>query len=308
MQMKLEDQAKIYFIASLISMQAAGLSHDASRFVFWMYVVFAPICLVVSFLLCITVVLCARGRILSLAKKVEQAWLPAWALSVAVFTISFGVNWYSMIKYGMQGWYIYLFYSVGYVILLSAFLLPLWIQPTQGQASRSKGRGGDFDHVVEGLKAELKRSLVDGSAYDDLQKDQWLRTLYESYCKRFMEDNSRIWTTGSIMIPLSLAAFAAVPNMTNARLLHLAVLAAASISLMLAWLVISENHRAFQEKSRAWIVAIELTLGLEKTGESKIKGDALNSLLIRPHAAQAMRWLLLIFVVVGWVLVIVFRH
>ena len=164
----------------------------------------------------------------------------------------------------------------------------------------------EFERTVQDLKAKLKESLVDGSAYEGLQRDEWLRTLYESYTERFLSDNSRIWITGSIMIPLSLAAFAALPTISCPKFIHLLTLAIASSAVMISWLVIAENHRAFQEKSRAWIVAIEETLGLEKTGGPKIRGNILNRILTFPAAVQIMRWGLAGAVVIAWILVLAF--
>ena len=164
----------------------------------------------------------------------------------------------------------------------------------------------DFDSMVRDLRATIRQSLIDSPAFENLQADEWLRTLYESYTQRFLSDNSRIWITGSIMIPLSLAAFAALPTIECPTFIHLLVLAIASVAVMVSWLVIAENHRAFQEKSRAWIVAIEETLGLEETGGPKIRENLLNRMLTFAAAVQIMRWVLTFSVIIGWILVLVF--
>lgn len=164
----------------------------------------------------------------------------------------------------------------------------------------------DFDSMVRDLRATMQQSLIDSPAFENLQADGWLRTLYESYTQRFLSDSSRIWITGLIMIPLSLAAFAALPTIEKPTFIHLLVLAIASVAVMVSWLVIAENHRAFQEKSRAWIVAIEETLGLEETGGSKIRANLLNRMLTFAAAVQIMRWVLTFSVIIGWILVLVF--
>ena len=108
------------------------------------------------------------------------------------------------------------------------------------------------------------------------------------------------------MIPLSLAVFAALPSIQKPTTIQLGILALASISIMVSWLIIAENHRAFQEKSRAWIVAIEETLGLQKTGDSKISVNLPNRILTFRGAAQIMRWGLTFTLTIGWVLVLRF--
>lgn len=170
----------------------------------------------------------------------------------------------------------------------------------------AKTDSSQFNRVVEDLKLQLKQNLIENTAYESLQQDEWLRTLYSSYTKMFINDNSRIWTTGSIMIPLSLAGFAALPGFRSSRLIHILTLAVASSVVMVTWLFIAENHRAFQQKSMAWIVAIEHTIGLTKTGGPKIRGNFLNRLLTFPAAVQIMRWVLTCAVVVAWIVVVIF--
>lgn len=133
----------------------------------------------------------------------------------------------------------------------------------------------------------------------------WLQILYQNYSNRFHSDNDKIWSTGSILIPLSLAGFAAVVSVQNLGWPHVVVLASASIALMLVWLVIAENHRAFQQKSEAWLIAIERTIKLEGVGGPKVKGNFLNSLLTGKGAVQKMRWYLFVGVFLGWVIVLV---
>lgn len=71
----------------------------------------------------------------------------------------------------------------------------------------------------------------------------WLQNLYQYYLNRFLSDNSRIWLTGSIFIPLSLAGFAVVVGLECPRWPQVVVLMFVSITLIIIWLVIAENHR-----------------------------------------------------------------
>jgi hypothetical protein len=163
----------------------------------------------------------------------------------------------------------------------------------------------EFNAIVQDLKAKIKQTLIDTPPYEGFQSDEWLRTLYKSYTNKFIHDNNRIWTTGSIMIPLSLAAFAAVPTINCPKSIHLLILGLASLTIIISWLVIAENHRAFQDKSLAWVVAIEEVLGLTGTGGTKIRGNPLNRLLTFPAAVQIMRWSITSSITIGWILVLI---
>jgi hypothetical protein len=133
----------------------------------------------------------------------------------------------------------------------------------------------------------------------------WLQVLYQNYANRFLSDNGRIWSTGSILIPLSLAGFAAVIGLDDPHWSHVVVLMFASIALMFIWLVIAENHRAFQQKSKAWLTAIERTIKIEGVGDLKVKGNFWNQLLTGKCAVQNMRWYLFLAVVIGWIGVLI---
>jgi hypothetical protein len=163
----------------------------------------------------------------------------------------------------------------------------------------------DFETTVSDLALKITR-LVEEPRYAAMQSDEWLRTLYERYTDRFIHDNNRIWTTGSIMIPISLAAFGALPMIACPKLIHLVILGLASVTLIVSWLVIAENHRAFQEKSMAWIAAIERAIGIEDIAPPKLQGNRLNRLLTFSGAVQKMRWTLTLAIVVGWIMVWIF--
>lgn len=163
----------------------------------------------------------------------------------------------------------------------------------------------EFDATVRLLREQIQAAR-EASARSGLQNDEWLRTLYQAYTERFLSDNGRIWTTGSIMISLSLGAFALLPTIGSPRPIHFIVLGLVSSAILASWLVIAENHRAFQAKSLAWIVAIEQSLGLQDTGPAKIAGAQITQILSSRGAVQLSRWVLTVSVALGWVLTGVF--
>jgi hypothetical protein len=155
----------------------------------------------------------------------------------------------------------------------------------------------EFRWVVESLKVPMKVVLARQSG------DEWLRTLYQSYHQRFLSDNHRIWITGGILISVSLATFAVPVQLGCLPFAPLLVLGFASISLMFSWIIIAENHRAFQEKSRAWIVAIEEIIDIQDTASSKIS----ENWITRSMRVQTMRWFLGLGVLAGWAVIWVDR-
>ena len=164
----------------------------------------------------------------------------------------------------------------------------------------------NFRETVDRLKALLAQRFPSPDGERNPQANDWLRTLYETYTARFAMSNGTVWLTGSIMIPLSLAGFAALATLQHPTFPQLAILAIASSAVMGSWLVVSENHRAFQDKSLAWLIAIEETLGLVGTGPVKIRGNWLSRALTFPAAIQVVRWVLTACVVVAWLLVLAF--
>ncbi len=167
---------------------------------------------------------------------------------------------------------------------------------TDGASVRSKKRT-EFEAAREQLTERLKDRPSE-------QRDEWLRTLYENYTQRFISDNERIWTTGAIMIPLSLSGFVALTAIEQVKTVHLVFLAAASFLVILVWLIIAENHRAFQQRALVWTEAIECVLGLEGACKSKVRGGFLNRLLTFSGAVQFVRWGLTGLVLTGWVIVL----
>ena len=162
----------------------------------------------------------------------------------------------------------------------------------------------DFDDTVE----NLVKSLVEMSktqkktGYDT---DKWLETLYNHYSERFNEDNNKIWTTASIFIPTSLAGFVAYTTIENPSILQIFVLMTGSLALLTIWLFIAENHRAFQDKSLAWIVAIERVIGVRDTPNSKITISRLTKFLTRSFGVQKAYAFLILAVLIVWVTILI---
>lgn len=131
--------------------------------------------------------------------------------------------------------------------------------------------------------------------------DKWLHLLYTSYLNRFLSDNNRIWTTGQWMITLSVAPFAAIPNLAKPSTLNFVFLAIPSITLIWVWLIIAENHRAFQEKSIDWMRAIESALDIERPGGDKVPRKSAH---IGRNLVQKMRWVLAVGISLLWFTII----
>jgi hypothetical protein len=90
----------------------------------------------------------------------------------------------------------------------------------------------------------------------------WLPRIYEARTQRFLHDNDRIWSSGSLLVPLSLAPFLALSSIENLRAAHFVFLGIASTLLMFLWFVIAESHRRYQDESLLWITAIESQVGV----------------------------------------------
>ena len=161
-----------------------------------------------------------------------------------------------------------------------------------------------FERAVAEIEVALKMLTPRDTANADEAGDKWLSTLYTSYLTRMLSDNGRIWSIGAIFIPLSLSAFAAYPAISAPTPFKLWVLASASSALIWCWLFIAENHRAFQEKSRAWLVAIQRHLKVD-VGGVKVVEPGLNQMLTGSGIIQQMRWWLAYLVTGGWAIVLV---
>lgn len=157
-----------------------------------------------------------------------------------------------------------------------------------------------FREEVERLKKDTVGPALAALRAEGKDPNDWLKTLYNAFGNRMLSDNERIWRTGAILVPLSLSAFAALVAMNSLRPWKVLVLGSASSALLWCWLIIAENHRAFQQKSEAWLLAIQETVGFERAGGPKVKGNAPNRFLIFSAAIQGMRWVLAVGVTAAW--------
>jgi hypothetical protein len=128
-----------------------------------------------------------------------------------------------------------------------------------------------------------------------------LALLYAQYVARFLSDNGRIWVTGSIMIPLGLSGFALISTIKDPTLWRLVPVAIVSTAIILIWNWIADHHRAFQDRSMAWIVAIEKVL-IERSGASYPVFVKIGAPLL---SVRLVRWSLVAIVVLAWVVVLV---
>jgi hypothetical protein len=135
--------------------------------------------------------------------------------------------------------------------------------------------------------------------------DEWARHLHASYLNRFISDNNRIWSTASIFIPLSLAAFPALFSLKSPTVPDAIVLAAVSTILLFFWFAVAERHRTFQDHYIRTVIAIEKKVA---------GGTGFEDILARAHVVpRGRKWLgvrrlriLLLFAVGGgWIVVIV---
>lgn len=82
--------------------------------------------------------------------------------------------------------------------------------------------------------------------------------VYETRRELFLNDNNRIWSTGALLVPLSLAPFLALTQFDGRpEDEHFVLLGVASVFLMAFWLLISERHRRYQIRSYDEMRAME---------------------------------------------------
>ncbi len=126
---------------------------------------------------------------------------------------------------------------------------------------------------------------------------------------RFIADNSTIWTTGAIFIPAAYAGPAIYFTLAQQTWGAFLGLATVSLALSIAWLFISEIHRAFQDEHSERSEALQLILGLtrgEVGNSSHVQRSLLRAILRRARVHTIRRSLALIVVVV-WVSIAVGR-
>lgn len=151
----------------------------------------------------------------------------------------------------------------------------------------------------------LKSMIKTRTAKGEKDPEKWLEILFKHYSDRMLTDNERIWRTGALFVPVSLAAFAALSSIKCLHFWHIILLAVPSSLLMWAWIVIAENHRAFQQKSEAWLIAIQKLIDLDAPVAVKVIAGGLEGRVTKKGAVQRMRWTLLFMVIISWIIIII---
>ncbi|MBE9584029.1 hypothetical protein IM792_06170 [Mucilaginibacter sp. JRF] len=151
-------------------------------------------------------------------------------------------------------------------------------------------------------EALIQKSIAELSDFLEFvpaeEHHNWLRQLHSHYSEKFLQDNNRIWSTASILIPLSLAGLATVKDAPPLSVIPIAL---ASISLMLFWVIFAEHHRAFQNRSSAYIQAIERHIHIHF-----VPGKADGHPITKIGNVQTIRWAMFYLIVLIWTLALVF--
>jgi VIT1/CCC1 family predicted Fe2+/Mn2+ transporter len=130
--------------------------------------------------------------------------------------------------------------------------------------------------------------------------EEWLRHLHASYVTRYLADNDRTWSTATLLVPLSLAAFPVFLSLTAPSMQHLFGYAFASTLLMLLWFGFATAHRQFLARSMDVIRALEkyaLGADAERALREKLLEETPNMVI----GVHTLRLLLVGITIVGWV-------
>lgn len=143
-------------------------------------------------------------------------------------------------------------------------------------------KASEFEETVSKIEAALRQSFPEGSTETEIsERGAWLRTIYEGRSQRFLQDNQTVWRTGAIMVPVSFGALIVPFEHPIISSVEFFALAVASILVLFFWIWIVENHRAFQDKSMATMIAIERAILKYRDPE----GPKVNSL------PRRLRWM-----------------
>jgi hypothetical protein len=155
----------------------------------------------------------------------------------------------------------------------------------------------------ERAEAALRRVLKGNVSGEDRK---WMLDLHRDYTQRFVSDNNRIWTTGSIFVGIALAGFGFVVRATPINPLVLAVVGFVSFLLLYVWNLIADRHREFQDRSFVWIQAIErMLLTPEEQPEATPQYVGEDRSYERPlNRVRTLRWLLTWIVAGGWLMLV----
>ncbi|UOR06880.1 hypothetical protein MUN82_07205 [Hymenobacter aerilatus] len=133
-------------------------------------------------------------------------------------------------------------------------------------------------------------------------QDEWVKKLYDSYTNRFINDNNKIWSTGNIFIPLSLAGLFKLHEMNQTETWLVGI---GSVILMLFWVLVAESHRAFQNKAREVANQIEreyLQLAVGPPNPHRLLTT------FRFLTVQNIRWAMLVGIVIIWAVAIYYKR
>jgi hypothetical protein len=134
----------------------------------------------------------------------------------------------------------------------------------------------------------------------EADKAKSLTAVYDRRSALFLSDNARIWNTAATMIPLSLGAFVALASISHPALMQIIMLSVSAWVLMTVWLIIAENHRAFQDKSQQVLTEIE------EIWDFPSRATKSHGLLVGRGRVRQMRFALWWAVTIGALLVILF--
>jgi len=126
----------------------------------------------------------------------------------------------------------------------------------------------------------------------------WIETIYKSRTDRLISENSKIWTTGRIFIPVSIGVFGVYATLEHPTLTQTYILAAISISLLLIWQAISFVHKNFQTVHSDWLERIEKVIEIE----SPIKEEGF---LEKVFKLGKIRLALIVIVILLWAAIII---
>lgn len=170
--------------------------------------------------------------------------------------------------------------------------------------------------MSKGDRRQCIAARLEGITGDD--RGAILTNLYQEYGQRFRSDNNGIWTTGAIMVPLSLGSFGLLASLSDPSRGQVIVLPLIGLLLMTIWFVIAENLRAFQEGSMAWLEAIEQAWHVRPAPETapaaapdkpagcQFRPVFSRSIVVGPSRVRNMRLALLCVVTIAAVLTMLF--
>ena len=146
-------------------------------------------------------------------------------------------------------------------------------------------------HTLEILE-ELRCSAINGP-------DLW--HIYDARLRRHLADNNRIWITGALLLPASVAGIAVLGAVSHPTLADRILIGSGSVTIVVVWNLFADLSRGFQARSEAWMTAIERYLGLPKSAGSSKAAVPRWAQLWPLAKVHRVRWLLVPVVLAYWV-------